>query len=166
MKASAGSLVVARPRTTRLRRRATDLCGSRVHFRYEPAARTSFMKALAATKDGSVCSQVSRFCHNVSNGTGTLSRRQHLSIGESNELTLQMRWNYAKALYQDDCATLDDLREAVNTLEEVERTARRVLGGSHPLTRTFEDHLRDTRATLAARDVESLQNALGALGTA
>ena len=73
MKASAGSLVVARPRATRLRSRATDLCGSLLHFRYEPAARTSFMKALAATKDGSVCSQVSRCCHNVSNGTGTLA---------------------------------------------------------------------------------------------
>ena len=35
MKASAGSLVVARPRATRLRSRATDLCGSRVHFRYD-----------------------------------------------------------------------------------------------------------------------------------
>ena len=44
------------------------------------------------------------------------------------------------------------MREAVNTLEEVERTARRVLGGSHPLTRTFEDHLRDTRVALAARE--------------
>ena len=45
MKASAGSLVVARPRATRLRSRATDLCGSSVHFRYEPAARTSFTGA-------------------------------------------------------------------------------------------------------------------------
>ena len=56
------------------------------------------------------------------------------------------------------------MREAVNTLEEVERTARRVLGGSHPLTRTFEDHLRDTRVALAAReDVTSISDAVGAL---
>ena len=33
----------------------------------------------------------------------------------------------------DPDATLDDLREAVRTLEETERTARRVLGTSHPI---------------------------------
>ena len=32
-------------------------------------------------------------------------------------------------LYQDPAATLGDLREAVTTLEEIERIARRVLGG-------------------------------------
>ena len=39
---------------------------------------------------------------------------------------------YAKALYKDDkAATLDDLRDAVTTLEEMERNARRrVLGGA------------------------------------
>ena len=58
----------------------------------------------------------------------------------------------AGAICNDTTATLAELREAVNTLEEVERTARRVLGGSHPLTRTFEDHLRDTRVALAARE--------------
>ena len=55
-------------------------------------------------------------------------------LGERNELMLGMRWNYAKALYLDDGATLDDLHEAVTTLEDTERTARRVLGGAHPLT--------------------------------
>ena len=38
---------------------------------------------------------------------------------------LTMRWIYAMALYKDDGATLDDLREAVMTLENTERTARR-----------------------------------------
>ena len=44
-----------------------------------------------------------------------------------------MTWNYAEALYQDTGATLDDLREAVTTLEETERTMRRVFGGAHPI---------------------------------
>ena len=39
---------------------------------------------------------------------------------------------YAKALWRDPSATLDDLREAVTTLEDTERIARRVLGGAHP----------------------------------
>ena len=53
-------------------------------------------------------------------------------LGERHDLTLRMRWHYAMALYKDAGATLDDLREAVATLEDTERTARRVLGGAHP----------------------------------
>ena len=48
-------------------------------------------------------------------------------LGESNDVTLRTRCNYAQALYKDEGATLDDLHEAVTTLEETERTARRVL---------------------------------------
>ena len=73
-------------------------------------------------------------------------------LGESNEFTLKMRNNYAEALYEDASATLDDLREAVTTLEELERTARRVMGGAHPLTVGIEGYLRDARAALRARE--------------
>ena len=45
-----------------------------------------------------------------------------------------MRATYAKALYEDDGATLDDLREAVDTYEDTERTARRVLGENNQIT--------------------------------
>ena len=55
---------------------------------------------------------------------------------------------YAKAIYRDPGATLADLREAVSTLEETERTARRVLGGTHPGTESIEDELQDARAAL------------------
>ena len=55
-------------------------------------------------------------------------------LGQDDHLTLRMRWTYAEALYTDDGASLDDLREAVATLEDVERTARRVFGGAHPTT--------------------------------
>ena len=56
------------------------------------------------------------------------------------------------ALYEDPDATLDDLREAVTTLEEIEPTARRVFGGAHPLTKTIVETLRDARAALRARE--------------
>ena len=59
---------------------------------------------------------------------------------------------YAKALYQDDSATLDDLREAVTTLEETVRTARRVFGGEHPLTVDIDACLRQVHKTLRARE--------------
>ena len=66
-----------------------------------------------------------------------------------------MRWTSAAALWNDPLATLDDLREAVSTLEDAERTARRVLGGQHPLTMGLEDNLQDARAALSARETPS-----------
>ena len=63
-----------------------------------------------------------------------------------------MRSVYASTLYKDPAATLDDLREAVTTLEETERTLRRVFGGAHPLVITTERSLRAARAALRARD--------------
>ena len=63
-----------------------------------------------------------------------------------------LRWNYATALYEDAGATLDDVREAVATLEELARTARRVLGGTHPTAAGIEESLRNARAALRARE--------------
>jgi len=77
------------------------------------------------------------------------------ALGEAHETTLQMRWNYALALYKDAGATLDDLREAVATLEDAERIALRVLGGAHPLTGRCEFRLQEARAALAARETPS-----------
>ena len=63
-----------------------------------------------------------------------------------------MRWHSARALYEDDGATLDDLRKAVTTLEETARIARRVFGGEHPLTMGIEADVRKVRAALRARE--------------
>ena len=57
--------------------------------------------------------------------------------------------------YRDDGATLDDLREAVSTLEDLERTARRVLGCAHPAVMGIQQSLRKSRAALRARDTPS-----------
>ena len=62
-----------------------------------------------------------------------------------------MRRTHAAALYEDDGATLDDLREAVTTLEDVERISRRVLGGSHPVTTEVENDLQKAQDALYAR---------------
>ena len=69
-------------------------------------------------------------------------------LKDGDDLTLMMRANYAKAIYADANATLDDLRDAVNVLEDVERTARRVLGGTHPRTVDIENDLRAARDAL------------------
>ena len=76
-------------------------------------------------------------------------------LGENDFRTLTMRGNYARALYKDPGATLDDLREAVTTLEDTSRIARRVLGSAHPLTGWIESDLRDAQAALRARETPS-----------
>ena len=52
---------------------------------------------------------------------------------------------YGQSIYKDNRATLDDLREAVTTLEDADRIARRVLGGAHPTAVRIEQALRAAR---------------------
>ncbi len=73
-------------------------------------------------------------------------------LGEGHRLTLKMRTTYARALYLDTDATLDDIREAVTTLDDVARIARRVLGGAHPITEAIEHNLSEARAALRSRE--------------
>ena len=68
--------------------------------------------------------------------------------GDCEDATLKLRWNYAQSLSKNPNATLDDVREAVNTLEEAERIARRVLGGAHPRTVAIVCDLGNARAAL------------------
>ncbi len=63
-----------------------------------------------------------------------------------------MRAIYGEALYRSDSSTLDDLRMAVTTLEDLERIARRVLGSSHPLISRNEVDLQGARTALRARE--------------
>ena len=71
--------------------------------------------------------------------------------------------SYARTLYLDDGATLDNLREAVTTLEETERIARRVLGCANPLTRAIEYKFRGARAALLAREESDVRDAMAAM---
>ena len=49
-------------------------------------------------------------------------------------------------------ATLDDLREAVEIFEDIERTSRRLLGAAHPRVFDIELNLKSARAKLRARE--------------
>ena len=70
---------------------------------------------------------------------------------ESDEIALKLRSIYAAVVCVDDAgSTLDDVREAVTTYEELERISRRVLGGAHPTTTGIEGELEDARAALRA----------------
>ena len=70
-------------------------------------------------------------------------------LGENHDITHMMRLNYAETLYEDDRATLDDLREAVDTLVETAPTVRRVFGNSHPLREHIEIGLQRARDALS-----------------
>ena len=85
-------------------------------------------------------------------------------LGGHHGLLLTMKWVYAWALCKDPDATLDDLREAVTTLEKTERTARRVLGGAHPIAEGIESALQNARAALRVRDngVSAIRDAVEA----
>ena len=82
-------------------------------------------------------------------------------LGESQVTTLKMRLVYAKALYYDPGATLDNLREAVTTLEETEQTARRVLGGAHPTAAETEKSLQNAQELLILRGVAAMSPPTG-----
>ena len=59
---------------------------------------------------------------------------------------------YAQSLYGDPVATLDDVCEAVTSLEELAPYARRVLGGAHPTTVAIERALELAREAHRARE--------------
>jgi hypothetical protein len=73
-------------------------------------------------------------------------------LGEGDRIVLKMRRGYAMALYMADGATLDDLREGLETIEDAERITRRVFGSAHPLTEGLGYNLREARAALRARE--------------
>ena len=81
-------------------------------------------------------------------------------LTDSHLITLKMRCCLAMVLHDSASATLDDFREAVTTLEDVGRIARRVLGGAHPITTSIEAGLQNVRAALT-----SIEAALGARET-
>ena len=73
-------------------------------------------------------------------------------LGETDESRFRMSTICAWTLYGDPAASLDDLREAMETLEDTARAARRVFGKSHPATNAVETNLRAARLALAARE--------------
>ena len=80
-------------------------------------------------------------------------------LGESDTVTLKMRWIYAKGLIRNDGATLADLREAVQTLESVAKSWKRVFGQAHPETPKVQGALKEAREALAERLAASADSA-------
>ena len=64
-------------------------------------------------------------------------------------------WPAPRAPLWDPSATLDDLREAVETLESVARVWTRVFGEAHPETSMVQNTLAAAHTVLAARAAAS-----------
>ena len=80
-----------------------------------------------------------------------MCHRSHLSL---NALTSKL-FSSAFAHKIFACSAIDDLREAVTTLEDTVRTARQVLGGANPITTGIKGSLQNARANLRARETPS-----------
>ena len=78
-------------------------------------------------------------------------------LGNNDEVTLKMRMNHANWLVEDPNATLKNVNEAIDTLEEIEPTVRRVFGIAHPFMADVERSLEYSRATLRACAIASLE---------
>ena len=128
-------------------RKRRDVYSGRSKLNGEEHAKT----LLAANNYASSLRGLSRFKEAKTLLGRTLPAAQRV-LDESHEITLRMRLNYARALYKDDGATLDDLREAVTLLEDLEPTARRVLGGAHPFISTIDPNLAIARGALRNRE--------------
>ena len=73
-------------------------------------------------------------------------------LGENHTLTLTSTSLFAQTILHNPGATLDDIREAINTLEEMEPISRRALGIAHPLAVNIQSELQKARALLRARE--------------
>ena len=82
--------------------------------------------------------------------TITVARRV---LGESGAYTLRLRWLYANCLCDCNNATLNDVAEAVQTLESVAQLWKRVMGERHP------EMARVLNASKAAREQLRLRRA-------
>ena len=80
-------------------------------------------------------------------------------LGANDNLTLRTRWLYANALYEDPRATLHDLREAVETLESVAPSWKRIFGPAHPETAQVQVAVANARKALAAHAAVSSSGA-------
>ena len=85
----------------------------------------------------------------------TLLRDQVLPAAQrvlppEDDIVISCTSNLARAMYQANGASLDDLRGGVALLEALCTTSRRVYGAEHPKVALREGYLDDAQAKLAA----------------
>ena len=66
-----------------------------------------------------------------------------------NEVILDLRTTYVRAIYRDTNSSRSDVHEAVAISEDIVRTARRVFGTEHPYFAGYQADLESARMRLA-----------------
>ena len=74
----------------------------------------------------------------------------HRVLPPEDDIVISCTSNLARAIYDADGASVDDLREGVAMLEALCTTSRRVYGAEHPKVALREGYLDDAQAKLAA----------------
>ena len=73
-------------------------------------------------------------------------------------LSLRLRWVYANSLTDSADATIDDLVEAVEVLEPIAKSWKRVMGERHPETQSARNSLESAREKLRHLRAASVGN--------
>ena len=68
---------------------------------------------------------------------------------DRNEFVLDLRANYARAIYRDTNSSRGAVHDAVAIIEDVVRTSRRVYGIRHPFFAEYQQDLESARMRLA-----------------
>jgi len=74
------------------------------------------------------------------------------TLGAEHDYTLNLRDIYGRCLYRDPGASRDDVAEAIEIMDDVQRRARRVFGPGHPNWNTLPQELTAAREKLATFD--------------
>ena len=74
------------------------------------------------------------------------------TLGAEHDLTLNFRDIYGRCLCRDPGASRDDVAEAIEIMEDVQRRVRRVFGPGHPNWEALPHELRAAREKLASFD--------------
>ena len=104
-------------------------------------AATSLSLALLDAQDYAGCTQFIQ--------ENSLLDKAGRFLGPENVTTMILRRSQARALCLDEEASLDDVRRAVEILEDVSAMSNRVLGRDYPTSQKAQEHLDVAREKLA-----------------
>ena len=104
-------------------------------------AATSLSLALLDAQDYAGCTQFIQ--------ENSLLDKAGRFLGPENVTTMVLRRSQARALCLDEEASLDDVRRAVEILEDVSAISNRVLGPDYPTSQKAKEHLDAAREKLS-----------------
>ena len=71
------------------------------------------------------------------------------ALGKDHDITFKLQRMYAQCLYENDCASRDEVTAAIAQLEDLDRRTTRTYGAAHPQTCSTRDRLAEAREKLA-----------------